>query len=211
MTKGIDVSHLNGQPGANPINWNSVAASPSTNGPVQFTFIKASEGVTLKDPATSYNAQGAKNAGILFGYYHFARPGANAAADEANNFYQTLSNINIPPTYTYPYALDLETNTGLQPNDFLTWVEDFMTTFLGNFAGPALPAIIIYGAPDFLDNNLPPTHTLGQQFPLWVAHVDVPAPRLPKGWTDWTIWQYAWNEQIAGISSNTVDADLAKN
>jgi len=26
---------------------------------------------------------------------------------------------------------------------------------------------------------------------------------------DWTIWQYAWNEQIAGISTN-VDADLAK-
>ena len=209
MTKGIDVSHLNGQPGSHPIDWQQVAAAASTNGPVKFTFMKATEGTTFKDPSTAYNAQQATAAGIAFGYYHFARPGSNPAAAEANNFYQTLSSINIPPTFAYPYALDLETNTGLNPDEFLTWVEDFMTTFLQNFAGAALPPVIIYGAPDFLDTNLPPTHTLGQDFPLWVAHVNVPAPRLPKGWTDWTIWQYAWNEQIAGISTN-VDADLSK-
>jgi lysozyme len=209
MIKGIDVSHLNGQPGSQPINWTTVAAAPSANGPVQFAFIKASEGVTFKDPATAFDAQGAKNAGIAFGYYHFARSGSNAADAEANNFYQTVAAINISPTFSYPYALDLETNTGLDPAGFLAWVQTFMTTFLQNFAGAVPPAIIIYGAPDFLDNNLPPTHPLGQQFALWVAHVGVPAPRLPKGWNDWTIWQYAWNEQIAGIST-PVDADLAK-
>lgn len=209
MTKGIDVSHLNGQPGSNPVAWNTVAAATTPNGPVQFTIMKATEGVTFKDPATAFNAQGAIAAGIAVGYYHFARPGVNPAAAEADNFFQTLSAINIPPTFAFPYALDLETNVGLDPNDLLTWVEDFLTAFLGNFAASAQPAMIIYGAPDFLDKNLPPTHTLGQQFPLWVAHVDVPAPRLPIGWTDWTIWQYNWNEQIAGISTN-VDADLAK-
>lgn len=213
MKKGIDVSHHNGEPNTNPIDWQKVGSAATPNGPVRFTFIKATEGVTFDDVAAESNAQGAGDVGIDFGYYHFAQPASNAAAAEADHFFDRVSTL-PPPTFSYPYALDLETNGdeeergGLSRADYLTWVENFMTRFLGHF--PVAPVIIIYGAPDFFDRNLPPDHTLGQRFPLWIAHVDVPAPRLPKGWDDWAIWQYSWNERIAGIAAPTVDADLAK-
>ncbi|TDW97478.1 glycoside hydrolase family 25 protein [Dinghuibacter silviterrae] len=215
MTKGIDVSHLNGQPGHHPIDWQQVAKATTPHGSVKFAFIKATEGVAFDDPATASNAQEAKAAGVSFGYYHFAHPATYSASDEASHFYRRVTGLTTP-TFTYPFALDLETNSNpntkasLSPANYLAWVEQFMTVFLGHFGKAPVPEIIIYGAPDFLDRNLPATHTLGEQYKLWVAHVNVAVPRLPKGWSDWTLWQYSWNETVTGVANPTLDADLAK-
>lgn len=142
MTKGIDISHHNSDdPGHRPIDWQKVAGIAAPGGPVRFAMIKISEGADFRDPTAAANAQGAKNAGVLFGYYHFARPGANNAADEARNFYDTYTGIGIPPTFSFPFALDLEQNNGLDSAAYLAWVEGFMQTFLGHFAGVAGLAI----------------------------------------------------------------------
>src|SRR5581483_7236413 len=61
--KGIDVSHYQGT-----INWTSVK-----NSGVSFAFIKATEGLTIKDQDFDANWAGAKAVGIVRGAYHFAR------------------------------------------------------------------------------------------------------------------------------------------
>ncbi|GGB24968.1 glycoside hydrolase family 25 protein [Puia dinghuensis] len=224
MTRGIDISHHNSDdPGHTPIDWQRVAAITSPAIPPQFAIIKISEGADFRDAAAAANAQGAGGAGILFGYYHFARPGVNAAAAEAANFYNAYAAIGIAPTFNYPFALDLEENNGLMPAAYLAWVEEFLQTFTGYFGGASLIAgpagtgsvalaesvILIYGQPDFLTANLAPGHTLGSRFPLWVAGPGRTSPALPLGWTDWAVWQYDWHAAIPGIVGD-VDANWMK-
>jgi GH25 family lysozyme M1 (1,4-beta-N-acetylmuramidase) len=58
--------------------------------------------------------------------------------------------------------------------------------------------LALYGSPDFIDSL-----TLSERFrawPLWIAHhTDKPAPRLPKHWRSWAIWQHAV-EPVPGTS-----------
>lgn len=59
--QGIDVSHYNGN-----IDWQQVAAAGKT-----FAFIKATEGTKYQDNQFLINVQGARDANILVGAYHF--------------------------------------------------------------------------------------------------------------------------------------------
>jgi GH25 family lysozyme M1 (1,4-beta-N-acetylmuramidase) len=43
-------------------------------------------------------------------------------------------------------------------------------------------------------------------FPLWVANIGVIKPQIPKGFNDWTLWQYSWKAQIDGLLGE-VDAN----
>src|SRR5690349_3750568 len=79
---GIDVSHWQGA-----INWASAYGAGKV-----FAWTKATEGVTYDDPTLAANMGGAKNAGVLIGPYHFARPENNAAVDEANHFVASAKN-----------------------------------------------------------------------------------------------------------------------
>ena len=73
-TPGIDVSHYQGA-----INWTSVR-----NAGIQFAFIKATEGVSYRDPRFDTNYVGAYNAGVIRGAYHFALPDRSTGAVQAN-------------------------------------------------------------------------------------------------------------------------------
>ncbi len=59
--QGIDVSHYNGN-----IDWQQVACAGKT-----FAFIKATEGTAYQDNQFLANVQGARDANILVGAYHF--------------------------------------------------------------------------------------------------------------------------------------------
>jgi len=60
-TKGIDVSHFQGE-----IDWSTVKAAG-----IDFAFIKATDGVAEIDPRFVENWQGAGQANIARGAYHF--------------------------------------------------------------------------------------------------------------------------------------------
>ena len=87
---GTDVSSYQG-PG---INWTTVK-----NDGVSFAWTKATEGTYLVDADFATNETKARNAGVLIGAYHFARPsydpnitGANSADTEAQFFWNTAGN-----------------------------------------------------------------------------------------------------------------------
>lgn len=78
---GIDVSHH--QNDAGPLNFAQVRASGR-----EFVVIKATEGTGYVDPALATNRRNSHAAGLIVGFYHFARLGSPAA--EAAWFARTV-------------------------------------------------------------------------------------------------------------------------
>lgn len=70
---GIDVSHHQGK-----INWEKVRDARSKKAKISFCFIKATEGISIKDQDFNDNWTGIKKVGIKAGAYHFFIPWADA-------------------------------------------------------------------------------------------------------------------------------------
>lgn len=72
----------------------------------------------------------------------------------------------------------------------------------------------IYTRASFFDDpkfQIPVNHAF-RNLPLWVAHYGVSEPKLPKGWTDWLIWQYSENGDghAHGVGSHRIDMNWYK-
>ena len=89
---GIDVSHHQG-----PIDWEAVADDD-----IEFAIIKATEGGDWVDTRFAENWEGASDAGIEVGAYHFFRTCTDGAL-QAQNVLNT-----VPADSTLPIAIDVE-------------------------------------------------------------------------------------------------------
>ncbi len=185
-THGLDVSHYQGN-----IDWNQVAGAGYT-----FAYVKASEGVTYKDPMFVTNIQGASAAGLEVGAYHFARPTSNSAISEADHFVDTIqpymSYLTLPP------ALDLEVGESMGWGALSNWAK----TFLERVESRLGVTPIIYVS-SYYARHLDPSLT---RWNLWVAHYGVSSPNTGV-WSDWMFWQYTDSGSVPGISG-TVDLDV---
>ena len=94
---GIDVSKHNGE-----IDFEKVAADD-----YQFVFIKASEGKTYQDEAFARNYEGARDAGLKVGAYHFFRKNRTGEEQAAN-----LLNVVKGKELDLPLVIDLEDDWG---------------------------------------------------------------------------------------------------
>lgn len=161
-------------------------------------MIKATEGVGYVDPSFASHVQGAQAAGIPFGCYHFAS--LNDLSDptgDATKEAQALAAACKPYKLSMPYALDLETNkSSLPPAGVLAWVN----AFFAELQRLGINNYVLYSYTPFLDTNLPANHGLGN-IPLWLAAY-TPAPKLPKGWAKYWMWQYSSKGSIPGITGN---------
>jgi len=204
--KGIDVSRWQ-DPAA--INWTKLKA-----GGFSFVFVKATDGSAYKQAfidACLQHAKAADQAGLTLGYYHFAHPtslgGIEADARAEATFF--LDTIRSFPNPGLPLVLDLEDEKmDLSPDDTLQWIILFRDEL--NLAGKSM---ILYSSKSYLDSHLPSGHGLGE-IPLWLAYyprVFDPAqnPRLPAGWSDWTMWQYTQSGTVPGVSA-AIDISLMK-
>ena len=54
--------------------------------------------------------------------------------------------------------------------------------------------------------NVPVNHAF-RNLPLWVAHYEVEKPTLPKGWSDWLLWQFSerGDGHAHGVGSHRID------
>lgn len=59
---------------------------------------------------------------------------------------------------------------------------------------------------------LVPARHAFRDMPLWIAHYKTNAPDLPKGWTDWTIWQWtdSGDGTAHGVGSKEIDCNWHK-
>lgn len=187
--KGIDVSYWQQN-----IDWKKVKDSG-----VNFCYIKTSEGNT-KEPEALKQGPGAKAAGLHIGYYHFASLNdpnvVNDADIEAVVFDSAMK---LLPKHDLIPVLDIETNkSNLSPDLVSRWINEFVTKMaqLGHHR------IMIYSYTPFVDQHFPINHNFGNM-PLWLAQYrDVDYPKMPHGWTSYSVWQYSATGNVPGIKGN---------
>lgn len=196
---GIDVSYWDAG-----IDWPKVRATSQ-----RFVFAKATESVTYKDPTFDDNWFGAKSAGMLRGAYHFFRCNvdANKQADYFINYVRSVKDDGeLPP------VLDLETNDGVNKEKIVPAVKTWLDRVEAAFGKKP----IIYSGQYFLQDYLvvagggPPAWA--KNYPLWLAqypnqYQEGMKPALPRGWFNWTFWQYSDKGTINGINAK-VDMNI---
>jgi lysozyme len=185
----IDVSKWQGK-----IDWAKVKSSHSD---LKGVYIKATEGIGYIDPFLISNAVEANKEGIQVGFYHFASLNAidvvTDATNEAKFFYNTVKSLNCE----LPYVLDIEKNASqIPPKSVLLWIKSFFK----ELDRLHLDDYVLYSYAPFLNDNLPPDHDLGH-YRLWLAaYTD--KPKLPKGWSEYFLWQYTSKGAINGITGS---------
>ncbi|WP_297850431.1 glycoside hydrolase family 25 protein [uncultured Corynebacterium sp.] len=189
---GVDVSHHQ-DTGGDSIAWNSVRDDNH-----RFAIIKATEGTDYTDDAYAKFAQGALDAGMTVGAYHYARP-ANDPVAQATNFANV---INTGPATTLPPVLDLEVDEGLNPQQLRDWTRTFLTE-LENQTGRR-PMVYTYRY--FWLEQMGNTEEFSD-YPLWLAAYQNKAPGPVGGWNKVDIWQRSESGRVAGINT-PVDLNL---
>ena len=177
--RGIDVSQWQGE-----INWQAVAGDG-----IEFVFIRASVGDDV-DPYWEANYQGAGDAGLLRGAYHYLQP---TTVGQARTFGRAVEGKDLE----LGYWADIEA-------DELTAAK--CATFF-QYADPRVgEPINIYTRASFFDRYGTPSWALGRL--LWVADWrDVDEPALPRAWDVWEFWQTTSDGAVPGIVGR-VDLDV---
>jgi lysozyme len=195
VLSGIDVSHFQGA-----VDWAAVAGAG-----IALAYAKATDGGTGTDSRFAANWAGMKAAGVLRGAYHFFRP-ATAAEAQADHFVQVVGALapgDLPP------MLDVE-ETGTSPEQWAAVAEDqrvqLVETWLDRVEAALGLRPILYTRAGFIEQYFPDPGDLVNDL-LWVAHyTSKPAPSLPPGWDDWTLWQFSETGNVAGVTG-AVDLD----
>jgi lysozyme len=173
MGLGIDVSHWSGKR-----DWRCLVDLG-----IDFAFIKATEGATVKDELFARHRTSMRAAGIPCGAYHFAHPGSGAAA-QAAHFCAAVGELG--PADLQP-VLDLETGDGQPAERVLDWVLAFLEA-----AEASLGVRFIIYTGGFWRRALgnPDCEPLAQRR-LWTARYGAAAPVLPRPWQAWSLWQFS--------------------
>lgn len=185
--RGIDTARYQGV-----IDWNRVKASG-----IPFAIQKCTEGTTYKDPSFERNKKGAREAGVLFGSYHFA--GGLNPQKEAEFFVASVGDIREGELLALDYEINLK--------DPVAWCKAFLdrVTQLVGFR-PMLytneARVKAYNWKPLVDAN----------YGLWVAKYSSNTPAT-GAWPFYALWQYSSNGSVNGITGrvdmNTTSMDLA--
>lgn len=188
MAQGIDVSKWQRQ-----VDWAAVKAAG-----IRFAYIKATQGVAQIDPLFGENWRRSQAAGIPRGAYLFFDANQDPIG-QAEHFARTLQGHpgDLPP------ALDVERNEGVPGPELARRVEACLT---------ALERLlqvkpILYTRASFYNESLsgpngelPSFHNTHK---IWTAHYTTgPQPAVPRGYTNWTFWQYTETGSVPGVAGN---------
>lgn len=175
---GVDISHHQ-----KIIDWEHLVE----NEPIDFAFVKATEGGDFVDSLFCRNWAALHKHGIRRGAYHFFRA-YGCGLDQANHF---LSLVDMKPGDIVP-VLDIEVTDGI---DASIWVEEAQI-WLQTVEQQLGVKPIIYSNLHFFDRYLA-GHFDG--YPIWIARYSDERPRLSHGHS-WDIWQYTNEGCMEGIS-----------
>lgn len=185
--EGIDLSHHNG-----PIDWGRLGTEP-----LDFVYLKATEGDDHVDARFQENWQAATRLGWQTGAYHFyllCRDGAS----QAENFIRQVE----VRAGTLPPAVDLEHAHNCRARGDRGATLDELRGFLAALETEYGSVPVIYTTPAFHAEWL-----AGEGFeahPLWIRSLD----GLPE--RPYAIWQYSMKGRVKGIEG-LVDLNRAAN
>lgn len=175
----IDISHHNTIPHS---------LQPAKDAGIVGVIHKLTEGSSYVDETVQARYRLARDAGLLWGVYHFARPGDGEA--QAEFFVDKSQELGVADDNTL-YVLDHEDEGfGIDDAlDFLRRVEELTGHAPVIYSGHVLKEQVDGEPNDELAN-----------YKLWLAQYG-PTPELPDGWNDWWLWQYTESGTCPGINA----------
>ena len=186
---GPDVASYQ-HPGGASIDWASVKRAGEA-----FVFVKASEGAFYDNPYYAADAAGARQAGLLVGAYHFARPGSQASAAAQARHLVSVAGLGRADG-TLPLVLDLEDSGGLPPSSLQAWTRQFLDTVKALTGRTP----VLYTYVSFWRNQMG-DDTSFSGYPLWQARYASHFDNI-GGWSAPTFWQYTSSARIPGVQGN---------
>jgi GH25 family lysozyme M1 (1,4-beta-N-acetylmuramidase) len=189
---GVDISHHQGL-----VDWRAIYGAGN-----RFAFIKATEGNGFVDRQFTRNYNGARQAGLFVGNYHYLSHHINAT-QQAHHFLNITRDKNgvgnLAP------VLDIEVDpTGDRnarvcrhsPNYLIAHIQEWIRVVERETGRN----VILYSYPSFWRENLRNTTAWSRSNPLWIAHYGVPAPRIYGGWGTWSFWQFTSTGRVPGVA-----------
>jgi GH25 family lysozyme M1 (1,4-beta-N-acetylmuramidase) len=186
VREGVDVSMHQGD-----VDWGAIGSA------CDFAFMKATEGLTFVDSRfDAERVRQARRAVKVIGFYHFARPQAGrTGAEEALFFVRIVKSRGGAKKGDLRLALDLE-DTKLGVEGTHKFAEDFCDKVHALTGENA----IVYTGPSFWNEKVGGKPAPRHGKALWIAHYGVDRPDVPRGWSDWRIWQYTSSGSCPGVN-----------
>ena len=192
---GIDLSHNN----AGPVRWDSLLVMVDRTGrtvkdldaaqkvyPVKFVFLKATEGVSMKDPMFKSYWNEAAIHDIQRGAYHFFRSSKDGE-QQARNFITAVGELrhsDLPP------VLDIETmHIGCSAKSLNTRALQWLEAVEKHYGRKP----IVYTYDSFARDYL--SREITENYPIWIAHYGVESPDFQ----DWEYWQFTDEALVYGL------------
>lgn len=175
----IDISHHQTIPSS---------LKPAKEAGIVGVIHKATEGTSYVDAKLEARWYLAKDAGLLWGAYHFVRPGS--MVDQVQHFLDTIAGCSDEQTLL---CLDWE-DAGVSLDEAV----EFMA-LLEQRTGRAPVLYSGHILKEALDGSADPRIS---QYRLWLAQYSS-SPTLPPGWDQYWGWQYTDQGQVPGVAPPT--------
>ncbi|KAJ6105121.1 hypothetical protein N7523_010195 [Penicillium sp. IBT 18751x] len=177
----------------------------------RFVMIKATEGTTYIDSSFSSHYEGATDAGLIRGGYHFAHPDSSSGATQAEYFLAHGGGW-TNDGQTLPGMLDIEYNPsgstcyGMSEAAMISWVQDFGETY--NSKTGRYP--MIYTTADWWNTCTGGSTAFSKDYPLVLAQYATSISTIPGGWSYQSFWQNSDSYSYGGDSDlwNGSEANL---
>ena len=172
----------------------------------RFAYVRATEGVRIKDDSFSRHYTASYDAGMIRGAYHFAEPNASSGAEQADYFVDNGGGWSGDGK-TLPGVLDLEGAYwlddpcwGLNQDQMVTFIADFSARYKERTGRDA----VFYTTTGWWKQCTGNTDRFAETNPLWIARWDSDsAGELPAGWSFWTFWQHAGDPDLNYFNGGT--------
>ncbi|GAA0406956.1 hypothetical protein Acor_51160 [Acrocarpospora corrugata] len=190
---GVDVSNWTGD-----VDWDSVADRGAG-----FAYVHSTEGLDYRNPRFAAQFNGAGQAGIYRGAYHFAQPHESDGAEQADFFVRNGGRW-AADGKTLPGVLDVEDNPynnrnglnhcyGLDQDEMVEWIGDFTKRYRARTHRD----VVIYTTTAWWRSCTGDATGFAKN-PLWLARWGDKVGPLPSSWQRHTFWQSAEKGNHAG-------------
>jgi GH25 family lysozyme M1 (1,4-beta-N-acetylmuramidase) len=187
--KGIDISHYQNEAGKVDLKLARAAG-------YQFAFMKCSEGTGYKDRFYETNKALAREAGMLFGAYHFARGGD--PVKEADWFLASVGTLLQGEIVVLDWEID--------HSDPASWCLAWLSRVESKLGFKPMLYTNEARAKDLRFKSV-----VDRNFGLWVAKYASQVIYVPEylqrkpvsgAWPFWAIWQFSSRAKVPGIVGN---------
>lgn len=177
---GIDISRYQGS-----IDWVRLATNQTSLFPIQFVFMKATEGGDHADITFPFNFDQARRYGFIRGAYHFFTPKTDPHK-QADFFIRTVSLTagDLPP------VLDVETLGKSTPQELKVAVKTWLDRIEAHYGVKP----ILYTSYKFKTRYL--NDSIFNTYPYWIAHYYVDSVKYAG---PWHFWQHTDVGNVPGI------------